>query len=201
MGHDLTIDPAQSVIVAVKGDPLAYPSRSRLELDLSKFHSGRWALQLDAAFARRSAPAVIVAQGVACLAVAWWAQLSPRSYMGMIAGALFVSPLSVRLGQEGIAARARLSPPTRLPFPSVVVRGAYPLVERMLALADSWGSHFVETDAPIDAHPSNRRRDGTAAEMRLLALLPLLDGPGPSRAVSDVRASSVKSAPPHHRSG
>jgi len=95
-GHDHAFDRPQPFIVAIKGDPVLAGGLPRLELDLSKFHSGRWALQLDAAFARRSEPAVIVAEGVACLAVAWWAQLSPRSYLQNIGGALFMSPLNVR---------------------------------------------------------------------------------------------------------
>ena len=175
-GHDQAIDRSQPGIVAIKGDPYLAPSLPRLDLDLSKFHSGRWALQLDAAFARRSEPAVIVAEGVACLAVAWWAQLSPRSYLQNISGALFLSPLNLRFGQAAIAASARLSPATRLPFPSVVTSDASSFVDQTLALADGWGSRFVATSAPAGPHPSNLRGGGTEAEDRLLELLALLDG-------------------------
>jgi len=175
-GHDHAFDRPQPFIVAIKGDPVLAGGLPRLELDLSKFHSGRWALQLDAAFARRSEPAVIVAEGVACLAVAWWAQLSPRSYLQNIGGALFLSPLNIRFGQAAIAASARLSPGTRLPFPSVVASDASSFVEQVLALADSWGSRFVVTDSPAGPHPSNLRGGGTAAEDRLLELLELVGG-------------------------
>lgn len=175
-GHDQAIDRPQPVIVAIKGDPFLAAGLPRLDLDLSKFHSGRWALQLDAAFARRSEPAVIVAEGVACLAVAWWAQLSPRSYLQNIGGALFLSPLNIRFGQAAIAASARLSPGTRLPFPSVVASDASLSVEQVLALADSWGSRFVATGSPAGPHPSNLRGGGTVAEDRLLALLDFFGG-------------------------
>ena len=174
-GHDHAFDRPQPFIVAIKGDPVLAGGLPRLELDLSKFHSGRWALQLDAAFARRGEPAVIVAEGVACLAVAWWAQLSPRSYLQNIGGALFLSPLNIRFGQAAIAASARLSPATRLPFPSVVASDASSYVDQVLALADSWGSRFVATGSPVGAQPSNLRGGGTAAEDRLLELLELLD--------------------------
>ena len=175
-GHDHAFDRPQPFIVAIKGDPVLAGGLPRLELDLSKFHSGRWALQLDAAFARRSEPAVIVAEGVACLAVAWWAQLSPRSYLQNIGGALFLSPLNIRFGQAAIAASARLSPGTRLPFPTVVASDASSFVEQVLALADSWGSRFVATDSPAGPHPTNLRGVGTAAEDRLLELLDFFDG-------------------------
>ena len=175
-GHDHAIDRPQPVIVAVKGDPFLAGGLPRLDLDLSKFHNGRWALQLDSTFARRSEPAVIVAEGVACLAVAWWAQLSPRSYLQNISGALFLSPLTVRFGQAAIAASARLSPATRLPFPSIVTSDASPSVEQILALADSWGSRFVAAASPAGPHPSNLRGGGTAAEDQLLELLDFLDG-------------------------
>lgn len=165
-----TRDAFQPIRVAIKGDPAPHGALARVELDLAKFHSGRWALQLDSAFARRDTPAVILAQGVACLAVAWWAQLSPRSYMTHIRGALFLSPLDVRFGQEGMAASARLGPATTLPFPSVVAHAGYPFVDRLLALADSWGSVFVDAAAPAEA-ATNRRGATSDTTAQLLALL------------------------------
>lgn len=166
---------SQPVLVTVKGDAQTPQIAPIVELDLSKFHNGRWALQLDAAFARRSTPAVILAQGVACLAVAWWAQLSPRSYLVSVRGALFRSPLHIGFGQAAIAASALTGPLHRLPFPSVVAGDTTPFVERVLALADAWGSRFVDTSAPFDRH-SNRRGPGTDAEDMLLDYLALLDG-------------------------
>ena len=75
---DTSFDKPVPIIVSVKGDAQIAARLQRVELDLSRFHNGRWALQLDAVMANRAEPAVILAQGVACLAVAWWAQLSPR---------------------------------------------------------------------------------------------------------------------------
>ncbi len=176
MDDSRTIDRAHAVCVMAKGDASRYPGLPEIELDLAKFHSGRWALQLDRSFARRERPAVILARGVACLAVAWWAQLSPRSYMTRIAGAVLVSPLSMNFGQESIAAQARLGPATRLPFASVVVNAGYPFVEPVLALADSWGSCFIEAASPDDAQPSNRHGGCSDAEAALIALLRAIEG-------------------------
>jgi hypothetical protein len=175
-GHEQAIDRPQPVIVAIKGDPFLATSLPRLDLDLSKFQNGRWALQLDSAFARRNEPVVIVAEGVACLAVAWWAQLSPRSYLRNISGALFLSPLNIRFGQAAIAASARLSPATRLPFPSLVTGDPSSYVEQVLALADSWGSRFVAGVSPVGPHPSNSRGGGTEAEDQLIELLDFIHG-------------------------
>lgn len=174
----ISIDAHHALIIAVKGDPATDAPTHRIELDLSRFQSGRWALQLDTALARRREPAVILAQGVACLAVAWWAQLSPRSYMQAIRGAVFLSPLNIGFGQDGIAAAARLGPATRLPFPSIVASGAYPFMDRLLALADSWGSHFVDTDAHLRQVATNRHAPGDESVERLAALLPLLQSGG-----------------------
>ncbi len=168
--------PPNAVIVAIRdGTPPAGTTR-RIDLDLARFQNGRWALQLDAAFARRETPAIILAQGVACLAVAWWAQLSPRSYMQAVRGAVFLSPLAIGFGQEGIAAAARLGPSTPLPFPSIVASAPYPYMEQLLALADHWGSQFVETATDTAAYPTNRRAALGNDAADLLALLPLLQG-------------------------
>ncbi|PTM46232.1 serine hydrolase [Sphingomonas aerolata] len=186
-----SIDTQHAVIVVIRGDPVPDAAIPTIELDLAKFQSGRWALQLDAAFARREEPAVIPAQGVACLAVAWWAQLSPRSYLQAIEGAVLLSPLSVGFGQEAIAAAARPGPTTRLPFPSVVACAPGPFIDRVLALADRWGSHFVERGSIAAQAPTTRNATPTEDEARLIALLPLLEhrvpgdafapGPRPAR--------------------
>ena len=163
------------ILIVARGDPALSLPVPKVELDLTKFHSGRWAQQLDTAMTRSREPIVLLAQGVACLAVAWWAQLSPRSYLAHIRGAVFLSPLSIGFGQAAIAAKARVSPATKLPFPSVVASDPSPMIGQVLALADNWGSRFVDTAAVQGPHPSNRRGGGTAAEDRLLQLLGLFD--------------------------
>jgi predicted alpha/beta hydrolase family esterase len=171
---DTSFDKPVPIIVSVKGDTQIAARLQRVDLDLSRFHSGRWALQLDAVMANRAEPAVILAQGVACLAVAWWAQLSPRSYLRNIRGAVLLSPLSYGFGQSAIARNVRLSPATKLPFPSIVACDPSPAVEQVLALADSWGSRFVDPSSLALGHPSNRSAIGTHAEERLVDLLATL---------------------------
>ena len=171
---DTSFDKPVPIIVSVKGDTPLAATVQRVELDLSRFHSGRWALQLDALMANRTEPAVILAQGVACLAFAWWAQLSPRSYLRTIRGAVLLSPLSYGFGQSAIARNVRLSPATKLPFPSIVASDPSPAIEQILALADSWGSRFVDASSLAPGHPSNRCAIGSHAEQRLVDLLATL---------------------------
>ena len=117
----------------------------------------------------------MLARGVACLAVAWWAQLSPRSYLDAVAGALFRSPLSIDFGQAAAAASMRLGPAQRLPFPSVVVSDISVQVEQVLALADGWGSEFVDLDAPRSGESSNRHAPASGAHERLIEYLGVFD--------------------------
>lgn len=194
--YDTSFDKPVPIIVSVKGDAQIAASLQRIELDLSRFHSGRWALQLDAVMANRAEPTVILAQGVACLAVAWWAQLSPRSYLRNIRGAVLLSPLSYGFGQSAIARNVRLSPGTKLPFPSIVACDPSPAVEQVLALADSWGSRFVDTSGLSSEHPSNRRSTGTHTEERLVDLLATLGSDAfgratPARADQELRLALV----------
>jgi predicted alpha/beta hydrolase family esterase len=156
------------IVVTAKGDSAAPALPARIELDLSKFHNGRWALHLDAVFARHEAPVVILAHGIACRAVAWWAQLSPRSYLRAISGALFHTPLHVGFDQIAAAAAMQNGPACCLPFPSIVISDPSFQVEQALALADAWGSRFVATDSAAPGQASNRNARFTAIETMLL---------------------------------
>jgi hypothetical protein len=171
-----------TVLVSVKNDPSIAPpvgdGRLRmLAIDLhSGFHRGLWALQLDKAVTESRERVVFAAHGVACLAVAWWAQLSPRSYLRNVAGAVFHAPLALTMGQAAIARSLWPSPATRLPFPSIVAGDASPLVEQVLALADNWGSRFIAADAPDNRQRSDVRNLRTSVEDHLLDLLGLFRG-------------------------
>ncbi|WP_404366070.1 alpha/beta hydrolase [Sphingomonas sp. MMS24-J45] len=174
LGSDAPFEKPQPIVVMVKGDQPLAVDVERVELDLSKFHNGRWALQLDAAFARRDAPVVLLARGVACLAVTWWAQLSPRSYLRAVSGALLDSPLNIGFEQASIAAIVRTGPTYRLPFPSVVLNDGLFQVEEVLALADRWGSRFIGADGTATEHPSNRHALFPDSEAMLLEYRALL---------------------------
>lgn len=157
------------IVVSARGDPAASSLPSQIALDLSKFHNGRWALQLDTVFGRRDAPVVIVAHGIACRAVAWWAQLSPRSYLRAVTGALFHSPLEIGFDQQAAAAAMQSGPSYRLPFPSVVIGEPSFQIAETLAIADAWGSRFVVSGVADTGTASNRHPRFTPVEDMLLA--------------------------------
>jgi hypothetical protein len=98
-----------------------------------------WAARLDEAVRLAEQPVVLVAHGVSCFAVAWWARLSPTSYVSKVAGALFVGPL----GKIAAPEQRFAGPTTLVPFPSILADRAAEARD----LARSWGSRFVETRA------------------------------------------------------
>jgi hypothetical protein len=99
-----------------------------------------WAARLDEAVRLAERPVVIVAYGVSCFAVAWWARLSPTTYVEKVAGAVFVRPL----GNGTVSAEQRFDgPKIRMAFPSILAdTGA-----EAAALARDWGSRLAGSQA------------------------------------------------------
>ena len=97
------------------------------------------ASHLDRAVLDAGRPVLLVAQGAACLAAAWWTRLSPQSYVSRVTGALMLAP---RRAGERDAMFA--SPASRLPFPSIVV-GADDASQQW---AVEWGSRLIDGPLP-----------------------------------------------------
>jgi predicted alpha/beta hydrolase family esterase len=160
------------VTVSVTGDgvrhwsapPLAAVTSLHLDMDANP-HRGLWALQLDNAVRATTEPTVLLGEGIACLAIARWAQLSPRRYVENIAGAYLFSPLSFSPAQAPLLRNLHPGPEVRLPFPSLVIDTRASLsIARVLELADIWGSHFTDADAmPSEWHV------GETAPLELIA--------------------------------
>ncbi len=104
-----------------------------------------WAMRLDEAVRRTERPAVIVAYGVSCFALAWWARLSPTPYVERVTGALLVRPFGASIAVSSRGARDYMGPKTQFPFRSIVV-GDGDGDERAQILASSWGSDFIGFD-------------------------------------------------------
>ncbi|HEX8412773.1 MAG TPA: alpha/beta hydrolase [Sphingomicrobium sp.] len=108
------------------------------------------AARIDAAVHEADRAVMLVAQGAACAAAAWWARLSPRCYTAGVSGALMVAPAAQRSGSMCFA-----SPNIALPFPSVTI-GASDECQR---LGSEWGSRMIDGPLAIDGFaPSNRLR-------------------------------------------
>jgi hypothetical protein len=110
--------------------------------------------RLDAAVTHAEGAVLLVAEGASCFAAAWWARLSPASYVSRVSGALFFDPIADEAEDVDTLLDTFASPRTRLPFPSIVLgrddrRSA--LAGRVQALAEGWGSGVIagaRNDAP-----------------------------------------------------
>lgn len=96
------------------------------------------AARIDDAVAVSNRAVMVLAQGSACAAAAWWARLSPKSYTANVLGALLVAP-----EEPGFLNRGFASPRVALPFPSIAV-GADDQTQR---LGVEWGSRLI--DGPL----------------------------------------------------
>ncbi len=131
--------------VSISGDgvrhwsapPLANGTGLHLDMDANP-HRGLWALQLDNAVRAAREPTILLAEGLACLAIARWAQLSPPSYVANIAGAYLFAPLSFSPAQAPLLRNLHPGPEVRLPFPSLVIDSRASLsIARVALIASS----------------------------------------------------------------
>jgi len=114
-------------------------------------HRNAWVTKLDQTIAQAQAPVILVGHSLGCLAIAWWASLSPQPYGWPVAGALLVAPCDV----DRTTIPAELStftpaPRAPLPFPSILVASTDdPWIDLDAAhsLAVDWGSHFIDAGA------------------------------------------------------
>lgn len=153
-------------------------------LDMNERRSrGVWAVQLDQAAAATDGPIWLLAEGVACLAVARWAQLSPRRYVERIAGALLFSPLSFAFEQAPLIRSLLPGPAVALPFPSWVIEAHATIgIDQVVALADRLGAIFVNAHNVPDTWQATRIERSAPAPMPVPTLgLAALAEAGPRR--------------------
>ena len=95
----------------------ARPDTIRVELGMwSTPHRNAWVTRLDQAIRQAQAPVILAAHSLGCLAVAWWAELSPQPYGWPVAGALAPADVDRADAPEALKGFAP-SPRTPLPFP------------------------------------------------------------------------------------
>lgn len=100
---------------------------------------------IDDAVAGADRAVLLIAEGIGCAATAWWARLSPRSYVERVAGALLIDP------EAGAGAAPYASPRSRLPFPSLVLGTGLDAQH----LSGEWGSRLLAAPALPAAAPRN----------------------------------------------
>lgn len=120
-------------------------------------HRNSWVTKLDQAIRSAPTPVVLVAHGLGCLAVAWWAELSGQPYGWPVAGALLVAPPDVNRA-DAPAALADFAPLPRtiLPFPAILAASEddpHASLQASFDMARNWGCHFetLGTCGPVDA--------------------------------------------------
>lgn len=176
------------------------PDTHRVELGMwSRPHRNAWVTKLDQSIRAARAPVVLVAHSLGCLAVAWWAALSPQPYGWPVAGALLVAPADVdRVDVHPDIAAFKPSPRQLLPFPSILVASTDdPWIEinKARSLAAQWGSHFV--DAGAQGHLNAASGIGWWAEGQELldrVIDAAADGRGQPRKPGDARQLLAVSA-------
>ena len=125
------------------------PDTVRAELGMwNTPHRNSWVTKLDQAIRSAQAPVILAAHSLGCIAVAWWAALSPQPFGWPVAGALLVAPADVdRPGVPDELSGFAPTPRLPLPFPSIVVASTddpWVSIDRAHSMAADWGSHFVD---------------------------------------------------------
>ncbi len=182
------------------------PDTVRVELGMWHTpHRNAWVTKLDEAIRQAQAPVILAAHSLGCLAVAWWAELSPQPYGWPVAGALLVAPADV--DREGAQPELRAfapSPKTPLPFPSILVASQddpWIAIDRAHSLAVDWGSHFV--DAGYQGHLNAASgvgwwHDGQELLARVIAASGDMRGntrtPGDARSILAINATDAAQA-------
>jgi predicted alpha/beta hydrolase family esterase len=149
-------------------------------------HRNTWVTKLNLAIDRIERPVVLVADGLATLAVAWWAEYERPAFGYPVIGALLIAPPDVdRPGLDARVAKFGAVPRRPLPFPAFLVPDRTdPLCNYRTAygLARDWDARFVDPDeSEPDAAPlqTDAWRFGERLVNRLLREYRLAPPPRP----------------------
>jgi hypothetical protein len=137
----------------------------------------KWVRRLDQEIRSSSAPVLLAAHSLGCLAVAWWAK--ERWSLGnqeRVIGALLVAPPDVESGNS----RERMEsfspfPREPLPFPSLLVASRndpYATFETSQRIAAMWGSSFVDLGTAGHINADSNIDEWTEGVRLLASLIP-----------------------------
>lgn len=106
-----------------------------------------WVNRLNMAIYRADRPVILVAQGLGCVAVAWWAEYEQPPYANPVVGALFTDAPDVdRPGSDPRLANFGSCPRKPLPFPAFLTAGQgdrFANLRTAQMLAGDWGCRFI----------------------------------------------------------
>lgn len=182
------------------------PDTHRIDLGMwDNPHRNAWVTKIDQAVRAARAPVIFAAHSLGCLAVSWWAEMSPQPYGWPVAGALLVAPADA--DRPGAARELQGFAPTplkSLPFPSILAASTddpWIAIERARDLASFWGSHFVDVGAQGHINAASGLgwwRDGQDMLDRVVAAA--VDHNGRAHSPSEARAI-LSARPALHQTG
>jgi predicted alpha/beta hydrolase family esterase len=151
-----------------------------------------WLSRIDHAVGTAGRPVILVAHGLGCLAVAWWAGLLGKRAARRVAGALLVAPVDPE--QPGADERiARFGLPTAmLPFPAILVASRTDPAcrfERAREIAGEWVTDLH------DAGPAGALDESLGPWAEGQRLLDILTAGGPGLSRYTYRHEPVTRAP------
>lgn len=132
---------AWSRYVAARGEDAAV-------VDLGSWDSPQrniWVNKLNLMIDRCERPVVLVASGLSCLAVAWWAEYERPAYGDPVVGALLLDPPSGQdKDRDPRVSRFGFCPENALPFPTIVASfdTAEEKRDHGRAIARLWGADY-----------------------------------------------------------
>lgn len=113
-----------------------------------KPHRNTWVNKLNLAIHQAGGPVILVAHGLGCVTVAWWAEYEQPLFGNPVVSALLVAPPDVsRPGRDPRLARFGAIPHARLPFPSfLAVSRNDPTCPSRAAtlLGNAWDCRFAD---------------------------------------------------------
>lgn len=115
-------------------------------------HRNTWVNKLNLAIYRAGRPVVLVAQGLGCVAAAWWAEYERPGFGNPVTSALLIAPPDLdRPGLDPRLSRFGSCPRKPLPFPSFLVGSGDCPESSARRLARDWGCRYVD---PREGRPS-----------------------------------------------
>lgn len=118
-------------------------------------HRNTWVNRLNLIIGRAQRPVVVVADGLACLALIWWATFEQPGPDLPVAGAALIDPPDLdRPGTDLRLARFGAIQPAQLPFPAILFADRDGCASRQAThrrLAADWNCVYLEWDGKRSA--------------------------------------------------
>lgn len=138
-------------------------------------HRNTWANRINLAIHRANRPIVLLAHGLGCLAVTWWARYERPVRPGPVVAAMLVAPPDVdRAGVDRRLARFAPVPDCELPFSTCLVASRNDpalAFARAAELGRAWGARLFDGGLSGDLGPATGMAEWEPGEALLNEIL------------------------------